>query len=404
MSRNRNKKSKILRVLIGVGMVLALLHIGIVIAGKTYLYKGIQHTYLKGRTGPGIYDSIIFPVRVAPHSVYPENWKYAENQVQLSERAVTLLEETKTTSFLILKNGEIVHESYFLGHHETTKSNTFSMAKTLVGLMIGIAIDEGKINSFDDEINDYLPFHLENSEGVTIRDLLGMSSGISWTESGADPFSDNAEAYYTDDLSKVTERQKFIEKPGIFEYKSGNSQILGVILQEATGQHPTDYFHEKIWSKLGTESDFLWSLDSEGGMEKTFCCGYATAKDFARIGQFILNGGTWNNTRLINEATLAELSAPFSEKTSHYGLHFWRYEHPEHPAVYLRGILGQYIIAVPSLDLVIVRTGHERRGKYSAVDGKIEPSHQADENNYLLHHPLDIFDYFSILDELFIEK
>lgn len=395
------KINKIKRYFILFLSLFVLANIGVVLFNKTYLYKGLQATYLKGKTGPGIYDSITFPIRVAQASKSPEKWEFYSSSKELSETSKNLLKETKSTSFLIVENGKILHESYYENHSVYTKSNSFSMAKSFIGLMIGVAIDRKEINGFDDLINDYLPFVLPNSEAVTIRDLLGMSSGLEWSESGVNPFSDNAEAYYTSDLASLVKNLSFINKPGeVFEYKSGNSQILGYILENATGMHPTTYFEKYIWSKINAENDLLWSLDHEEGIEKTFCCAYATTRDYAKIGQLILNEGAWNNKIIIESSTLNEITSPYNEKTQHYGLHFWIYEHPEHPAVYLRGILGQYIIAVPSLQIVMVRTGHKRKGRYSATDAQTEINLTEEKKDYKQYHPLDLFDYFSILKEV----
>lgn len=395
-----SKNNKFKRYFILFISLFILLNIGILVFNKTYLYKGLQSTYLKGRTGPGIYDSIIFPIRVAHASNLPEKWETHIPTKELSQEAKNLLNETNTTSFLIVENGEIIHESYYGDHDVYTKSNSFSMAKSFIALMIGVAIDRKEIHGFDDLINDYLPFVLENSEKVTIRDLLGMSSGLKWSESGINPFSDNAEAYYTSDLVSMVKDLKFIDQPGeAFEYKSGNSQILGFILEKATGMHPAAYFEKYIWSEIGAENDLLWSLDHVDGVEKTFCCAYATTRDYAKIGQLILNQGTWNGSLVIESATLNEIITAYNESTSHYGLHFWIYEHSKHPSVYLRGILGQYIIVVPSLNVVMVRTGHKRKGKYSTTDAQSDVS-STDKNDYKQHHPLDLFDYFSILNEV----
>lgn len=278
------------------------------------------------------------------------------------------------------------------------------MAKSFIGLMIGIAIDNHKIKSFDSPISNYLPFRLPNDENVTIRDLLGMSSGLDWSESGKNPFSDNAEAYYTTHLTEMLEKKSFIIEPDKkFEYKSGNSQLLGIILQNATGKHPTEYFEEKVWSKIGTEHDLYWSLDRENGEEKTFCCGYATTRDYAKIGQLILNKGKWNGTEIISSKTLAEIISPYSSETPFYGLHFWLFNHPKYPAVYLRGILGQYVIVIPSIDVVIVRTGHKREEVYAIPEDKKEDKEFVKENKYKERHPLDLIDYYSILDSVLSE-
>lgn len=403
----KNKKSfkrRLSRFLLVLLLLFVFVNLTIFITGKTYLYKGIQETYLKGKSGPGIYDSIVFPVRVANHANPTEKWKVKSPLLNINESSKEQLIALKTTSFLIVKNGEIIHESYYDQHNEHTKSNSFSMGKSFIGLLIGIAIDNLEISSFDAPITDYLPFRIPNDEGITIRHLLGMSSGLNWSESGSNPLSDNAEAYYSSDLNEIMKKSRFNKKPGLaFEYLSGNSQLLGIILKEATGVSPTEYFEQHVWSKIGAEHDLFWSLDREDGFEKTFCCAYATTRDYARIGQLILNNGKWNGEEVISSETLNTLLSPFDLKEAHYGLHFWRYNHPVHPAVYARGILGQYIVVIPSLNVVIVRTGHQRKEKYFIPRKKKKDVNFVLENGYKEHHPLDLFDYFSAL-EYVLEK
>jgi CubicO group peptidase (beta-lactamase class C family) len=356
------------------------------ITGNGYLLKGIKETYLIGRTGPGIYDSIVFPLRSANQANSAEKWPLREQPAQLLPEELSTLQTIQTTSFLVIQNGEIVLEEYFGEHTPSTRSNSFSAAKSFIGLSIGIAIDKGFITSFDDTISSYLPFEINGADWVTIRHLLAMSSDLNWSESGANPFSDNAKAYYGNSLSDVVKTTSFGENPGKqFNYASGNSQLLGYILEEATGMKPTDFIAKHVWSKINTQNDLSWSLDSDGGMEKAFCCIYATTRDYAQFGQLLLNKGKWGDETLIDKATLAELTAPFNSETPQYGLHFWLLDDPEHPAFYARGILGQYIIVIPSLDMVVVRTGHQRKDKYPRS-----------KNDYKSLHPKDLFDYISI--------
>lgn len=377
-------------------LVIVAANLFILISGRTYLYKGIKETYLSGKSGPGIYDSVVFATRKANKAKNPSSWSFAEDQEKLTEAEKDFLSQIKTTSFLIVKDGKIIHESYFGNHTENTKSNTFSVAKSFVGLMIGIAIDKGLINSFDDPITDYLPFSITNDSLVSIRHLLTMSSGLNWVESGANPLSHNAEAYYGSDLPEIMSSVSFDGEPGKeFVYKSGNSQLLGIILENAVGMTATEFLEQQVWSKINTENDLLWSLDQEGGMEKSFCCIYGTSRDYAKIGQLILNEGSWNGKQIISKETLKTLLEPINEKERLYGMHFWRYENPEHLAVYARGILGQYIIAIPSLNTVIVRTGHERMNKFEIPESESNNSSFIDKNQHKVMHPLDLFQYIS---------
>src|SRR5690554_4396657 len=213
-SPNKKRLKRILfRFLFVLLLLFVLANLAILITGKTYLYKGVQVTYLQGKTGPGIYDSIIFPNRIAQKSKHPYHWEVKSPTIPLSQSMINTLSETQTTSFLIVKDQKVIHESYYNGHTKHTKSNSFSVAKSFIGLLIGIAVDHKEITSFDAPISDYLPFRLKNDENITIRHLLGMSSGIYWTESGSNPFSDNAEAYYTSNLDQLMRKKQFLGEP-----------------------------------------------------------------------------------------------------------------------------------------------------------------------------------------------
>ncbi|MEX2485366.1 MAG: serine hydrolase [Brumimicrobium sp.] len=411
MSNTSNKKKRPLARRIFRGIVFFLVFIivsvnlFILISGRTYLYKGLQETYLKGKSGPSIYDSIVFPNRKATKSETKSNWRKNINKTSLTNKEIKDLEKIGTTSFLVIKDQEIIHESYWEKHNSSTKSNTFSAAKSFIGLLVGIAIDKGFIKSFDDPITKHLDFRLLNDSNVTIRHLLAMSSGLNWSESGSNPLSDNAEAYYGSDLREKMSKVSFDGSRGEgFVYKSGNSQLLGIILESATGMPATEFLEKHLWQKINAQSDLYWSLDSENGMEKSFCCIYATTHDFARIGQLILNEGMWNDQEVIKKSTLQTLINPSSQKDSHYGLHFWRYEDPDHTAVYARGILGQYIIVIPSLNTVVVRTGHERLDKFKIPENKVDDDEYVSKNQHKVLHPLDLFQYISITKRIVKEK
>lgn len=387
-SKPKNKLLRFIkRLFVWLFLLILALNIFIWISGRTYLYKGIKETYLSGRSGPGIYDSLTFPVRTIPAAEETFQWEvHPKGKETLTEEEKSTLDSINTTSFLIIQDGKIRLESYFKNHTIHTRSNSFSAAKSFIGLSIGIAVDEGIIGSLDDTITKYLPFKIKGAENVTIKHLMAMSSDIIWSESGSNPFSDNAWAYYGSDLKEVCQSVSFGNNPGSkFEYASGNSQLLGYILWSASGLHLAAFVQKYIWSKIGTKSPLSWSLDHDKGMEKAFCCIYATTRDYARFGQLLLNKGLWKERKVVDSTILRLLDTPLNSETPQYGLHFWRLQDPDHPAMYARGILGQYIISIPSLDMVVVRTGHERRDKYPA-----------EKNNYKSLHPKDLFTYISI--------
>ena len=181
-----------------------------------------------------------------------------------------------------------------------------------------------------------------------------MASGLDWKESSKDPLSENAESYYGSDLYGLVHRQKRISEPGkLFNYQSGNSQVLGFIVEKATGMGLSDYLQEKIWKPMGAEHEAYWSLDEENGDEKAFCCLYSTARDFGKLGKLILNKGKMNGRQIIPEwymeelVSLAPMDTEEGIKNQRYGLHIWIYKDPIENIAYCRGIKGQYIMSLP---------------------------------------------------------
>ncbi len=318
---------------------------------------------------PGISDYQIFDNRTVSAGI-PHPWPRATNYNQFTppEAYADTLDHFNTIAFLVIQHDSILFETYSGGFSATSLSNSFSMAKSIVGLLTGCAISDGYIHSLDDKVLQYLP-ELEGSHAdeLTIRHLLTMSSGSSWDESYSSPFSLTTQAYYGHDLVKTFQKVKITEKPGgHFTYKSGDTQLLARILTRSTGKSLAKYTSEKLWQPLEAEQDALWSLDHPGGEEKAYCCFNSNARDFARLGVLVLNRGQWKNRQLVPAGYIRESTTPANHLakdangTDYYGLHWWmmRYKAMEIP--YARGILGQYIFVLPAFDAVIVRLGHER--------------------------------------------
>ena len=378
----------------------------IILSGRFYLYKGITYTYLSGKTGPTIYDKEVFETSQIKKSKECIQWKQHVNfnSQTIPKKYLDLLKKLDTKAYLVFKGDEIIFEKYWGNHKKETVSNSFSAAKTVVALLIGIALDEGKIKSLDDKVGKYIPeFNDKGKEKITVRHLLLMSSGLDWEESGKNPLSENAESYYGTDLYGLVTRQHAIEKPGVrFEYQSGNSQLLGYIVEKATGMDLSMYAQLKIWQKIGTEQNAFWSLDKEGGDEKAFCCMYASARDFGRLGKLILQKGKWNGQQIISEGYMTEMIKNSDLTTKEqvpnlrYGLHIWMYLGNKNPVYYCRGILGQYIISIPNENLVIVRLGSKRGENYTI------PVHLRGNEAFIkkheakIGHPSDLFDMIAL--------
>jgi CubicO group peptidase (beta-lactamase class C family) len=351
-------------------ILLVILNIAILVSGKTYLYKGIANTYLKGRSGPSITEFDIFENREVKAGT-EQKWPIAKNYN--SQKLPAALEpkfnEMQTIAFVVIKNDSLTHEQYWDGFGPDSRSNSFSMAKTFVSILIGAAIDEGKIKSVDQPVSDFLPEFKEGDNAkLTIKHLLTMSSGINFDEDYVSPFAYPAQAYYGSDLKKLTYGYKVTEESGkVFKYLSGNSELLAFILMKATGKTLSEYMSEKLWKPLGAKNDALWSLDSKDGMEKAYCCFNSNALDFARLGQLYLDSGKWNGNQIINPDYVAksivpaELNDTDGKKNTLYGYAWWLIpDYRGNYIYYARGILGQYIICIPDKKMVVVRLGSKR--------------------------------------------
>jgi len=400
---------KIVRVIVLslIGIVLVVNAI-IILTGRFYIYKGIKETYFKGRTGPTIYDFDTFhnsKIARGEGKVFefPKHPKY--NTQKIPEELREYIEDLDTRALLVVKNDTLIYEEYWGDHDEATVSNSFSVAKTVVAILVGIAIDEGLIGSIDDYVCEYIPEYKDGGrDKITIRHLLEMASGLSWIESGVNPFSDNAESYYGTDLDGLIMRQKQVSEPGkVFKYQGANSQLLAMIVEKVTEKTISEYASEKIWSKLGMEEDAHWSLDREGGQEKAFCCIYAQARDFAKIGRMIMHGGEYNGEQIIPRWFYLQMTKQNDHLTTEtgmpnyqYGYHIWTYRGLSNDVFYCRGILGQYIITIPDQDLMIIRLGLKRKEDF------VIPDHLKDDEEYVngvkheVGHCLGLFQYITI--------
>ena len=289
-------------------------NLAIILTGRFYIYKGISATYLKGHIQPTIYDDDVFNNRTIEKGTTQE-WKEHPDlgNVKMSSKQHEYIESLNPASFLIAWGDTIIFEEYWGEHNEDKLGNSFSMAKSVVSLLIGAAIEDGFIESIDEPVANYLDeFSKDGKEKITIRHVLTMSSGLSWSEDYFNPFCDVTELYYDTDAEDLTlNRRKVEAKPGeYFNYKSGDTQTLMYIIKAATKKNVSEYASEKIWSKIGAQSDALWSLvGDENSEEKSFCCIYATTRDFAKLGKLINQNGNWNGEQLIDEAYVKEFKS-----------------------------------------------------------------------------------------------
>ncbi|HEU4497485.1 MAG TPA: serine hydrolase [Flavobacterium sp.] len=248
-------------------------------------------------------DSVQFKFHAADKPAFPKKITSQFDAKLTKEMAFdAYLEKNKTVAFLIIKNDTIQYEKYFRGYDEANIVPSFSMAKSVTSILIGCAIDDGLIKSAEEPVTNYIPELKKNGfDKVSLRHLLQMTSGIAFNESYVNPFGDAASFYYGTNLRKEIRKMRLKGEPGKqFEYASGSTQLLGLVLERSLKNKTiTQYLQEKIWKPLGMEYDASWSTDRKtDGLEKTFCCINARARDFAKIGRLYLNKGNWNGNRL----------------------------------------------------------------------------------------------------------
>lgn len=303
-----------------------------------------------------------------------EDWQINKsNKRNYSEALRKKIEELEPIAFLVIQNKKIIHEEYWRNTTDSTLTNSFSAAKSIIGLLIGFAHEDGYIRSLDQPVSDFFPeYKTSTNKNLTIRQVLTMSSGLNWDESYGSLFNKTTEAYYGTNLRKLISNLEVIEEPGVtFKYLSGNTQLLAFIVSAATHKSVSEYATEKLWIPLGAKHTALWSLDKKDGMEKAYCCFNSNARDFARIGQLVLDSGKWNGQQLISQEYILESINPslkLKDKeggvVDYYGYHWWVMHYKGMVIPYARGILGQYIFVIPAKNAVVVRLGLKRADTY----------------------------------------
>ncbi len=352
-------------------LILVAANLFILFSGRTYLYKGVWNTYLQGRSTPDVGEYGIFSnreIKIGTPQPWPNSGQY--NKKAVPTDLVEKMKAIKTGAFLVIVHDSLVHEEYWGEFNNKSATNSFSMAKTVVSILLGCALQDGSVKSLDQPVGDFLPEYKEgNFSKITLRHLVTMSSGVAFDEDYVNPLAYPAEAYYGSDLRTLTMNYKETnEAPGItFRYLSGNTQVLGFALMKATGKTLSDYASEKLWVPMGCEQPAFWSLDAENGIEKSFCCLNSNARDFARIAKLYLDSGRWNGTQIVPEDYVLNSIVPTSLKNEDgtpcvtYSYAWWLIpEYKGHHIFYARGILGQYVIAIPDLDMIVVRLGEKR--------------------------------------------
>ena len=331
-----------------------------------YLFKAVRTVYFNGYTTAFIDDYSFFDNSVVASKdskAWPLHKDY--NKIPATEKLIKLHESQGTVAYVIIKNDSLIYEAYYDNYSENSKSNSFSMAKSYVCGLLGKAIMEGYIENLEQPVGDFFPQYLEGlSSKVTVGDLASMASGSSWKENYYWPINITAKAYYGKELEETIFGVSTVKTPGqSFEYSSGDTQLLAMVIEKATGQKLYNYLSESLWIPLESENDALWQLDSEAnGLVKAYCCIASNAKDFARLGKLYKDFGRWKGTQILDSAFVAKSIKPRFKDSPQYGYGFWLKAQNDKSFFMMEGHLGQCVVVSPSDNLIVVRLG---RGKES---------------------------------------
>lgn len=274
------------------------------------------------------------------------------------------MKDNRITGVMALRNGQVILERYALGRKPTDRWTSFSVAKSVTATLIGAAVKDGWISSIYDPITKYIP-ELRGSayDGVSLRQVMTMTSGVRWNETYTDPKSDVAQAGlepYKGGLNPLVSYMKKLPReaePGAkWVYKTGETDLAGIALGRAlAGKSLSEYASEKLWKPFGMEQDGIWMLD-KAGHERGGCCMSMTLRDYARIGLFMLGGGVINGASIlpdgwVEQATSNQLPGSAREKGQSYGYFWW--PRPDVAGYAAQGVFGQSIVVVPEEKLVI---------------------------------------------------
>lgn len=283
------------------------------------------------------------------------------------------LARTRTAAFVVLHEDRVVLERYGRGYDAQSLLNSFSIAKAVMSTLVGIALAEGRIASLEATVASVCPEFAGRPYGaVTVRELLTMTSGVADAPS---LLPGRAEVYYGDDLRDLALRAQAPEAPEApaprahaWRYSETDIQVLGFVLERAVGMPVSQYLAARLWQPLGMESKALWALDREGGSEKAFCCLSARARDFARFGKLMRDGGRWHGQQIVPAAWAARSVLPGIDTLDrHTHQHLWWTPHGDavHPGAggdfYAYGHNGQYLYVNPAARLVIVKFSETNR-------------------------------------------
>ncbi len=317
----------------------------------------------------------LFPSRIVPRGTSPYPVPKAKKDLRLasftSDGRVYSFDDylslNRVTGLLVIKNGEIVLENYRLGNTDQTRWVSWSLVKSISSTLLGAAIQDGYVGSLDEPVSKYLPQLSHGAyEGVSIRDLLEMASGVGWNEAYTDPTSDRRHMLELQIQQRPGAIVSFMgtlpraSPPGTrWNYSTGETHVLGALLRAAVERPLAQYLSEKIWANFGMESDATWWLESPGGLEVGGSGLSATLRDYGRFGVFVIGGGKASGKQVVPAGWFPQAGMPkrIGGRLVPYGYMWWSFGPSagiHQGAFEAIGIFGQFIYINPKHNIVIV--------------------------------------------------
>jgi CubicO group peptidase (beta-lactamase class C family) len=350
---------KLFKVLLIIVSVIAALAVLCMATGNRHIIKGVWACYLHGHVSATIDDARFFDTHTVQASGNVWDWPVSTsyNKQELTSELKTKFNESGTVAFLVIQNDSILSENYWDGYSDSSRSNSFSMAKSITTMMAEIAIQKGLLQGWHQKVKTILPeLKGQYADDLELWHLSTMSSGLEWTESYTSPWSITAVTYYGPDVRDEMKDLPIKDEPGKkFIYQSGNTALLSFCLMKVTGKSLAETASEWLWKPLQAEHDALWHTDSKG-TEMAWCCFNTNARDFARFGRLMLHHGNWNGVQILDSSFVSMATSPALDNG--YGYSFWLDDSQGTKAFFQWGLNGQYIITIPEYNTVVVRLGN----------------------------------------------
>jgi CubicO group peptidase (beta-lactamase class C family) len=345
----------------------------ILLTGTLYL-PGFDHVRNFIAWGKhSVFDFRTHPTRNIENGNAPQVWPHDSlyNKIELTDSLLAKIDSNNTHAFLVIQDGKILYEKYFDGYTKNSVSGSFSAAKSIISMLVGIGLIEGKIKSLDEPVGTYVPHFKEGDLAkIRIKDLLTMSSGTSYNESDQSYMGLSAKMYYADDQEYVVNLMEAKEPAGVnWEYRSGDTQVLGLVVEKAFGKNISELTSEYFMKPMGAENDAKWLLDGDSKHEKAFCCFNGVARDYARFGELMRTNGKWKDKQLVPEEYMKAATSPASylkdpteggKLVDFYGFQFWVFNHRGFSIPTMNGLFGQYVYTIREKNAIIVRLGETK--------------------------------------------